>query len=630
MQPIVATGLKTMCRVVDKQTDSEKVLQEFAEQFLPSLLKLIVYEDTSAQKEAPKLGRPDTTTDQIAQSRESSLTVAIESMAGQVPRARLKRMFARVMQRLLERSQLSEDNSAEIALLLSATQGLVMSNNLDPSSISMLYRGLKPLARSDEMHSRVQKRVYKLLAEICKNREFLQCDGLIEDLTSFLQDSSKTSHMATRQMRLKCIFSLLENSGMADLVSQQKDKLGKNPPGRPNKLQSEAFVFFALGETLLALKDSNKRTRELGYKMLLCISEMVDDATKLLSAIASALASESPHMRSAAIMGLSWVVHKNGKHDQKVHELVQDMLGTVMLLTDDSSQEVWKSVVGFIRVLVVACPRTSYEPLVPDIVSCLLKYNRGREKFRGKIKIILTKLVSYFGFEHLENVFPQGNEKLLRHLRKMSERASRPGTEQVEPEEMGSLQDMFASDDEGSVETGSISARTKWTTKTSSRKRASGHRNALSPHSVGVDVRIQNDSAGQDFDLGALTRRYKQSQEVHQREDDSDESTVFDESGRLVVTETMGDQKDQPPATLGKVPHQPTKEKSKQKAREQPKIGGNYKARKAGGDVKRKGQRYDPYAYVPLDGRNYTRKNRRQAVENMDSVVRRGRKRVKI
>ena len=73
----------------------------------------------------------------------------------------------------------------------------------------------------------------------------------------------------------------------------------------------------------------------------------------------------------------------------------------------------------------------------------------------------------------------------------------------------------------------------------------------------------------------------------------------------------------------------PTDSKKSKKKDRQAKLGSSYKARTAGGDVKKKGQKYDPYAYVPLDGRSYTKKNRHLAVEQMTTVVQRGRKRQK-
>jgi len=49
--------------------------------------------------------------------------------------------------------------------------------------------------------------------------------------------------------------------------------------------------------------------------------------------------------------------------------------------------------------------------------------------------------------------------------------------------------------------------------------------------------------------------------------------------------------------------------------------GASYKSSKAGGDVVKKGHTHQPYAYIPLDGRSYTKKNRRDAVEGFQGVV---------
>jgi ribosomal RNA-processing protein 12 len=55
-------------------------------------------------------------------------------------------------------------------------------------------------------------------------------------------------------------------------------------------------------------------------------------------------------------------------------------------------------------------------------------------------------------------------------------------------------------------------------------------------------------------------------------------------------------------------------------------LGEAYKSKKAGGDVMKKGQKFEPYAYMPLDGKSYTKKNRRGAVEKMATVVRGGKR----
>jgi ribosomal RNA-processing protein 12 len=69
------------------------------------------------------------------------------------------------------------------------------------------------------------------------------------------------------------------------------------------------------------------------------------------------------------------------------------------------------------------------------------------------------------------------------------------------------------------------------------------------------------------------------------------------------------------------------KQKVKQQKRSVQSLGAAYKSKKAGGDVMKKGQKFQPYAYVPLDGKSYTKKNRRGAVDKMATIVRGGGKR---
>jgi len=58
-----------------------------------------------------------------------------------------------------------------------------------------------------------------------------------------------------------------------------------------------------------------------------------------------------------------------------------------------------------------------------------------------------------------------------------------------------------------------------------------------------------------------------------------------------------------------------------------PSLGSAYKGSRAGGDVKKKGQKYEPYAYVPLNAKDYTKKNRGKAVSKMGTVVKSSSKR---
>jgi ribosomal RNA-processing protein 12 len=50
--------------------------------------------------------------------------------------------------------------------------------------------------------------------------------------------------------------------------------------------------------------------------------------------------------------------------------------------------------------------------------------------------------------------------------------------------------------------------------------------------------------------------------------------------------------------------------KAKNKQQQTQSLGAAYKSKKAGGDTIKKNQKYEPYAYVPLNAKDYTKKNR--------------------
>jgi ribosomal RNA-processing protein 12 len=131
---------------------------------------------------------------------------AISSLSRLAPQVFMHGLFKKLMHRLLEEIQSGNGDSERICSLLSLTQALVASEVLDDASISFLYRAIKPLIRNDEHGPRVQKRAYKLLAEICeRHHSFVAEVGQLKELTDLLTGTIMTSQIAARHMRLKCM-----------------------------------------------------------------------------------------------------------------------------------------------------------------------------------------------------------------------------------------------------------------------------------------------------------------------------------------------------------------------------------------------------------------------------------------
>lgn len=404
-----------------------------------------------------------------------------------------------------------------------------------------------------------------------------------------------------------------------------------------------------MGETLLCLKDSNAKTRDAAYKLLLAMAEVQGDPADFVQKITAAVASRTPHMRSAALMALSRLVFEYTRNDLAVQNLLPSLLKTILLLSDDPSREVVKSWIGFVRVSVVAMTPEQLQPLLPDILQGLLKYHRGKDRFRSKIKIIIKKLVKLFGFEALMPFVPADDSRLLTHMRKLSEREARRKNKLRDQKKVEAAQfdDMIASDEEDSDDGRTLfTSATRMTNRSGrqllkrGRKKAAGSVAYSTKSKSEVTIRLTNDVDGDVFDVMDLAKKTVRFAHSNSSDSDSESPIEFDASGKLVIADdsekhSVGGHDDS--FGSGRALSDNKAEGSAKRAQKTKKVppkreqrlGSSYKSKKAGGDVKRTGQKYDPYAYVPLDGRSYTKKNRHHAVDQMGAIVQKGRKRQK-
>lgn len=425
----------------------------------------------------------------------------------------------------------------------------------------------------------------------------------------------------------------------------------------------------------MCLKDSNGKTREAAYQLLLSMATVRDDMTEYFRIILAALGAQTPHMRSAAVMALSRLVFEFAREDVSVQALLPSLLETVVVMFDENSREVIKSVVGFVRVSVAAMTTEQLEPLLPELVGGMLKYHRGKDRFRAKIKIILKKLVRNYGYDVLMPLVPEGDTRLLTHMRKLDERAKRRKAAQKQDgrsDHTNAFDEMMESDEEDSDDgrtfmTG-MTGFTKMTGRTGKSVRSaamdkSDRRSIAASTMASIRSqktnetrapRLRAEADGEVLDMldAKMTKSVQFADDVVNDSDDDDDGGImeFDDAGRLVVPDDLddnvalaeegntlydGDENDE--IKVGGKKRRLSKFESAKVARaeaqkkkgskNQPKaLGAAYKSKKAGGDVKRKDQKYEPYAYVPLDGKSYTKKHRRAAVEQMSTVVRHGKR----
>lgn len=151
------------------------------------------------------------------------VTEAISALARLAPDEFLRGLFKKLMHRLLEEIQSEAADKEKVCALLTLSQALVTSRVLDESSVSFLYRAVKPLIRNDEDGPRVQKRAYKVLTEICERyHSFVADKDRLQEVIVLLSGTVTTSQVSSRHMRLKCLNIIvdgLDSSSSPQLVS---------------------------------------------------------------------------------------------------------------------------------------------------------------------------------------------------------------------------------------------------------------------------------------------------------------------------------------------------------------------------------------------------------------------------
>lgn len=676
---IICSGLKKLSDCVQMSSKNElldeenddgndlNVLSEASVKLLPALFKLVETlngTEINGSNESKKEDmdddeeEDDATKKNLSQESQRIMSVieTIAAYAQLAPPQFLKGLFKKVIQRLLVCSQSSEDESEKICTLLSLSQALVKSNSLNEECISLLYRSVRPFIRSDEHNARVQKRAYKVMADICQHHtQFVTSAERLSEMTELMIGSTTTLQISARYMRLRCMKYIVEG-----LDSSNKTHMDVIPN--------------IIGEVILCLKDANCKTRECAYQLLLSMAQAKGDITQYFQIIVAALGAQTPHMRSAAVMSLSRLVFEYARTDFTVQSFLPSLLQTVVVLFDENSREVTKSVIGFVRVSVAAMNKEQLYPLLPEVVGGIMKFNKGKGRFRSKIKIILKKLVRHYGYEAITPLIPEGDQRLINHMRKLSERAARRKAENVQDgsNRDGEFSQMMDSDEDDSDDGRTLMTGITGFTKLTAASRKSLKSKGLSKmdatitsrsvgtsktsKSTGPRIDISGESDGDILDMldPKATKNVRFTGESDDSDSDDDDDSIameFDDHGKLVIhggpdsvkkqgtgfnDDNDNDDQENDEIYRGAKRMRVSKFENAKLSRDEANVkrsqkkqktqvvalGAAYKSKKAGGDVKKKNQQYEPYAYVPLDGKSYTKKNRAKAVAQMATVVR--------
>jgi len=625
LQPAVCMALKTLvgwspeaAELRPMPVEERAVLASLAKKVMPVLFKLL------------DKGLPPSQSQVALETLSSLARVADISFIGV--------LFKTLLQRLLQATLASTQQDRAV---LMCDLAIALVPVLDLASIGLLYDAVKPMLSMDD-HPTFQKRCYRILHLVCEHHpRFTQETGRLEELLTLLTQSLLTSHVSSRQMRLRCLCSLVATFETATQLE-----------AIPNML----------GEVILCTKDANAKARDAAYDLLLAMARATSAATgnvtSFVSMLSAALAAVTPHMRSAAVLSLARLLYVLGPEDDALRAMIPDMLGTVLVLLREQAKEVIKAVVSLIRVAVALCDATLLKPVVPQVVDGLMLWvGETKNRFRATIKLIMKRLCRLYGFEPIASLLPKDDVALVTYLQRMAGRAARKRSGEgkgnangmSESEEVSDDEESQEDDDEGDVEDdeedemasmlsgrkqsvkGSVKGSMRRSTKGSMKSsvRSSGSRGAAHDKADEFLVADHDDDGGvvdllDKSILGHVKVKAAGGRRAEQMEnDDAEDPVQVASDGRIIIpAEKTRDQKRKRGAEAPVVAAAPVSEQKRKKVKVVKRApGAEYKSKKgAGGDVKKAGA-FEPYAYIPLDGKTLASKKKHAAIEQYSGVV---------
>ena len=547
----------------------------------------------------------------------------------------------KLMTKLLKATTEGADNqdiSLNCDALLGLSLAVVQSRQLSSSTLQMFFRTMRPLI-SGEGNSPIQKRAYKILVVLCKNHILHTVSDAsewswIEELASLLQESLLFVSSTVKKYRLQCLAYIVR---------------GLNP-GEEN---CKAFIVRMISEVILCTKESNARTREAAFDVLVATARCMEKSgllNEMLTVVIAGLAAKTSHMRSATVFALSRLLYEftsasnDGLYDAKMGDLVL----TICLLLHEKSREVVKAVIGFLKVVSVRFSKDALIPLLPTIVTGLMNWaGESKNRFRQRIKIILERLIRRLGYDAVSAHVPASDSKLMAHISKMNSRKERNrvqkktdklgdeaskliekhATHQRREDDGASYQELIMDSDEEEDD---------------NRDEVILHEDEMLLRDDGdapINL-LEKNSAMHLVSNKSISRTNKKSMKKRGRDGIS-----YTDDGRIVVPTIDGDSRvtnsnimrdsnslssEVPKATVltddSAIHSRPQK---KRRSGNEEMNGSRFKSSKAGGDVRRKGDQHLPFAYVQMGSNFLNRRQKRQNMSQLENFAGRSRKQSK-
>ncbi|KAF7321737.1 rRNA processing protein [Mycena kentingensis (nom. inval.)] len=271
----------------------------------------------------------------------------------------------------------------------------------------------------------VQKRGYKILARLVESQNVtINAEVVLKQLDDMLEGITPAAKK-DRFNLLGLLVSQLPPSAMHVIPSLIPEAvLGTKEPSE--KARDAAFdLVIGMGKKMSA-GGVVKRNLVDGMD-----EDGAADATaniqEFMTMVAGGLAGATPHMISATVTAISRLVFEFKGNSRIPASMHSEILSTLFVFISSANREIVKSILGFVKLAIHSLPTDLVRPHLPVLVPALLGWSHDHKNhFKVKVRHIFERMLRRFGFDEVYGYAGEEEaKKVLENIKKRKDRAKR-------------------------------------------------------------------------------------------------------------------------------------------------------------------------------------------------------------
>eukprot|EP00746_Dinoflagellata_sp_MGD_P162511 gnl/MRDRNA2_/MRDRNA2_90102_c0_seq1.p1 gnl/MRDRNA2_/MRDRNA2_90102_c0~~gnl/MRDRNA2_/MRDRNA2_90102_c0_seq1.p1 ORF type:complete len:1361 (-),score=354.98 gnl/MRDRNA2_/MRDRNA2_90102_c0_seq1:181-4263(-) len=361
----------------------------------------------------------------------------------------LRNLFKTVVQRMLKSSMGEAPDNKDTAtpqdMVALADIAIVLIPQLPPDQLELVVKVFTPMLSGvtgtslvGEEKKRItalsQRAAYRAVRAIAEHSAAMQPQFFGDPVKllkfwSILKDARQCCEMHALKARIAGIRALLNHTEGSILphINQFDIKHG-----------FREFLASVVPEVLFYLRDHSTATRDMArdcLQVIVQVSVASSFQTELVNLLSAGLAGMSVDMRSCAVDAFSRLFFELGS--RLGGALRDDLVEMVLLLLEDSSAQVYRSALKFVKVVVYVLPSDVFPKYLKNIMALFSSPHMVSAKML--VRRIVEKLIRSLELDTLKNAFPKQHLPLLMYVHKEMDKRQRkrylPRDEEEEEEE---------------------------------------------------------------------------------------------------------------------------------------------------------------------------------------------------